>query len=659
MQFTGLELTLLYLTAAVVGVAAFRWLQLPPMLGYLAVGVLLGPHALALASDTKALQRIAEFGVVFLMFTLGLEFNLTQLKAMRRDVLGLGTVQVLLSVALVVGFGLAAQAVYPMPWQSWLVAGSAFAMSSSAIVIKLLVERMEMDSAHGRKAVAILLAQDLAVVPMLVLIPALSKPMDQLAGAMSLALVKAAMMLLAILLLGPRILRPWFHFVAKRSSQELFVLNVLLVALGLAWLTEHAGLSLALGAFVAGMLISETDYRTQVEADIQPFRDILLGLFFITVGMLLDWRYALQQWWLVLLLTVVPMLVKVAIIAALARLFGSGNNVSLRIGLWMCCAGEFGFVLLNLASDSQLMPPQLLNPVLASMVLSMLAMPLLAARIDAIVLRFTASDWMLQSLALTNVAKQAIAAEQHVLILGYGRVGQNLARMLEAENVPYRALDLDPDRVREAQLAGERVSFGDGSRPEALTAAGIARARVVAITFLGTPMTLKILHQVHKLAPSVPVVVRTQDDLNLEKLRAAGATEVVPESLEGSLMMASHALALAGVPLRRVLRDVQKARSSRYELLRGYFHGADDETEEHFDHDRLHSITLPASSRWVGQAIGALQLDELYVNVSALKRGTGRIVDPPDAETLQAGDTLVLRGKAESLERAEELLLQL
>jgi CPA2 family monovalent cation:H+ antiporter-2 len=653
----GLELTLLYLAAALAGVAAFRLLRLPPMLGYLAVGVLIGPHALALAGEAGVLQRLAEFGVVFLMFTLGLEFSFAQLKAMKRDVLGLGSAQVGVSIALVVAFGLAIRPLYALPWQAWFILGAAFAMTSSAVIVKLLADRLELDSPHGRKAVALSLFQDVAVVPLLILVPALSRPMDELGGALGLALVKGLAVLAAIMWLGPKLLRPWFHFVAKRNSDELFVLNVLFVALGMAWLTEHAGLSLALGAFLAGMLISETTYRTQVEADIRPFRDILLGLFFITIGMLLNWRILLANWWAVLLLTALPMLVKALLIALLARLLGASGNLALRTGLWTCVSGEFGFVLLNLADSAQLVPPQLLNPVLASMVLSMLLMPFLAQRIDAIVMRFSASDWLQQSLALTSVARKTIATEQHVLILGYGRVGQNLARMLEAEKVPYTALDTDPDRVREAQLAGEQVSFGDASRAAALTAAGIHRARVVVITFLGTAMALRVLGTIRKLAPSVPVVVRTQDDLALEKLRAAGADEVVPESIEGSLMIASHALALAGVPLRRVLRNVQTARARRYELLRAYFHGATDEIEEEQAHDRLHSVTLPQGSPWAERTIGDLQLDELYVSVSVLRRGAKRLIEPPDSTPLDAGDTLVLCGKPDGLARAEERLL--
>ncbi len=661
-MLSALEITLIYLAAAVGGVVVFRWLHLPAMLGYLVMGVIIGPHALGLSGDAKQMQHLGEFGVVFLMFTIGLEFSLTQLKAMRQHVLGLGLSQVALTVlaALIGAFTLSWFAPQlGITWQAGIALGGALAMSSTAIVIKLLSESLQLDTDHGRRILGVLLFQDLAVVPLIVLIPALARPASELAPAMTYALLKAALVLIVLLVVGQGLMQRWLHLVAQRKSQELFILNVLFIALLLGYTTEKMGLSLALGAFVAGMLISETPYKHQVEADIKPFREVLLGLFFITVGMLLDWRLLLAQWPLVLLLAVLPVFFKFGLVWGIARVFKASNSVALRTALGLAQAGEFGFVLLNLASQSSLIPQPILNPVLASMVLSMLATPFILGASDKIVMKLSGNEWMMQSLALTSLAKKSIAAEQHVLILGYGRVGQNLARMLEAENVPYVALDNDPDRVRAAQAGGDNISFGDATRAEALQAAGILRARVVAITFLGPEVAMKILGAIQSVAPNKPVVVRTQDDLHLEQMRAAGATEVVPESIEGSLMLASHALALAGVPMRRVLRDVQQARDDRYELLRGYFHGATDDTEEEQAHDRLTSVTLTEGSRWIGRQISALQLDALYVSITVLKRGTGphteRIHRPADEERMQLGDTLVLKGKAEGLAQAEAL----
>ena len=373
----ALELTLLYLLAAVLGVVACRLLRLPPMLGYLAVGVLIGPNALALAQNSAGIQHLAEFGVVFLMFVIGLEFNLPKLRAMRRHVFGLGLWQVVLTLVIVTLASLflatLAPSLWKMEWQTALALSGAMAMSSTAIVIKLMADRLELESEHGKRVMGVLLFQDLAVVPLLVLIPALGSRPEELFSALLIAGVKAAVLIALLLTGGQRLMHWWLTLVARRKSEELFVLNLLLVTLGLAWLTELAGLSLALGAFIAGMLISETEYKHQVELDIRPFHDVLLGLFFITIGMLLDWHIVIGRWPLVLLLTVLPVLFKLVLVAALAKLYGASHGVALRTGLYLAQAGEFGFVLLTLGSQSGIVPPHLLNPVLASMVLSMLA----------------------------------------------------------------------------------------------------------------------------------------------------------------------------------------------------------------------------------------------------------------------------------------------
>ncbi|MDM4767119.1 monovalent cation:proton antiporter family protein [Pelomonas sp. SE-A7] len=661
---TSLELALLYLVAAVLGVVVCRSLKLPPMLGYLAVGVLIGPNALAFAKDTAGVRYLAEFGVVFLMFVIGLEFNLPKLRSMRTLVFGLGLAQVVITIVgtlignelLDWGFGLLGVR-WELGWQGALVLGSAMAMSSTAIVVKLMAERLELESQHGKRVISVLLFQDLAVVPLLVLIPALNSEGTVMLQSLAWAGVKAVALLGVLFWGGQKAMRWWLTLVARRKSEELFMLNLLLMTLGLAWMTEHAGLSLALGAFVAGMLIAETEYKHQVETDIRPFHDVLLGLFFITIGMKLDWRPVINQWPLVLLLTLLPILAKSALIAALARLMKAPAGTALRTGLYLAQAGEFGFVLLTLGSEHRLIAPQWVSPVLASMVLSMLATPLLIMYSNRIVMKLSSSDWMLQSVQLTTIAKKSIKNEAHVIICGYGRSGQNLAALLEAEQIPYMALDLDPDRVRQAAAAGQSVVFGDAAKVQSLMAAGLARASAVVVSYHDTPSALKILHLVQAHAPQVPVVVRTIDDSDLEKLRAAGATEVVPEAIEGSLMLASHALALVGVPMRRVIRLTRDARDARYGLLRGYFHGADDDGIEERQQARLRTVTLPQASPHAGEALGDLALHAVGVTVVSIRRAGGAVVQAVDELKLQAGDTLVISGVTEALALAEEKLL--
>ena len=663
---TTLELTLLYLVAAVLGVVIFRTLKLPPMLGYLVVGVVIGPHALAFAQDSAGVRYLAEFGVVFLMFVIGLEFNLPKLRSMRTLVFGLGMSQVVLTVLgtlaghllLVWVWNALSSRPWEMGWQGAVVLGSAMAMSSTAIVAKLLAERLELEAEHGRRIMGVLLFQDLAVVPLLVLIPALGSSAEELATEMGWALLKAAALLTVLLVGGQRVMRWWLTQVARRKSEELFVLNLLLITLGLAWVTEHFGLSLALGAFVAGMLVAETEYKHQVETDIRPFHDVLLGLFFITIGMKLDWRPVLEQWFLVLLLTSVPVLVKFALVAGLARLFGAQPGVALRTGLYLAQAGEFGFVLLTLGAARGLVAPEWVSPVLASMVLSMLATPFVIMYSGRIVNRLSATDWMMQSLALTSIARKAIATERHVIICGYGRSGQSLARLLVPEGIPYMALDLDPDRVRQAAAAGQSVVFGDAARLQSLMAAGLARAAAVVVSYHDTPSALRILRLVQEHAPQVPVVVRTVDDSDIDKLRAAGATEVVPEAIEGSLMLAGHALALVGVPMQRVVRITRDARDARYSLLRGYFHGSDDDTVEELQQARLRTVTVPDAARCIGQKLDSLALPALGVSVVSIRRATGGGTPPLPEHVIAAGDTLVFSGLPEPLALAEAKLLR-
>jgi CPA2 family monovalent cation:H+ antiporter-2 len=539
-----------------------------------------------------------------------------------------------------------------------MVLGSAMAMSSTAIVVKLMADRLELESDHGKRVMGVLLFQDLAVVPLLVLIPALGQSGGAMATSLGWALVKATVLLTLLLTGGQQVMRWWLTLVARRKSEELFILNLLLVTLGLAWLTEHAGLSLALGAFVAGMLVAETEYKHQVETDIRPFHDVLLGLFFITVGMKLDWRPVLDQWLLVLLLTLGPVVAKFLLVALLARLFGAAPGTALRTGLYLAQAGEFGFVLLTLGAEGGLVAPKWMSPVLASMVLSMIATPFIVMYSNRIVARLSSTDWMMQSVALTTIARKSIAATAHVIICGYGRSGQNLARLLDGERIPYMALDLDPDRVRQAAAAGQSVVFGDAARLKSLMAAGLARASAVVVTYHDTPSALKILHVVRSHAPQVPVIVRTVDDADLDKLKAAGATEVVPEAIEGSLMLASHALALVGVPMRRVIRIARDARDARYGLLRGYFHGADDDTVEELQQARLATVALPAAAPCLGQPLAHLALHALGVQVVSVRRASGPAQEGDDDLVLAAGDTLVLSGLPEALALAEEKLLR-
>ncbi len=653
-----LQPVLVLLATAVLVVVVFRHLKQPPLLGYLIVGAIIGPHAFGWVSQTQQVSDLAEIGVVFLMFSIGLEFSLPKLRTMRRTVLGLGSAQVAITMLVVMGVCL----LLGLSWQGALVLGGALAMSSTAILAKLLAERYELNTEHGRQIIGILLFQDLAVVPLLIIIPALAAPAGDMAVSIGWALLKAAAVLTVLLFAGQRVMRSWFHVVARAKSSELFVLNVLLVTLGVAYVTDLAGLSLALGAFIAGILISETEYRHQVEEDIKPFRDVLLGLFFVTIGMLLDARVAMQNAWVFVILVVLVM-AKTFLIFGIARLSGTATSTALRSGLALGACGEFGFVLLAHANSTRLISPEFLQPVLAAMVLSMLAAPFIIQRSEMIVRRLNTNEWMLRAMQLHNIAVQSMAATEHVVICGYGRSGQNLARFLEQEKIAVIALDIDPQRIREAAAAGESVVFGDAARHEVLTAAGLMRARALVIAYADTASALRILAQVQVQRPGLPVVVRTYDDTDIDKLKAAGAAEVVSEIMEGSLMLASTTLMLIGTPLNRVLRRIRDTREHHYHLFRGFFRGVTDERDGHDGdesalHPRLHSVLVSQGAAAIGKTFSALDLAALQVEVTAVRRHNVRTMAPGPDTIVEEGDVVVILGTEEHVAAAEIKLLQ-
>lgn len=553
-----------------------RYLRLPVMLGYLLAGLLIGPNALALIEDAATEEHLAEFGVVFLMFVIGLEFNLPKLIKMKGLVFGFGLGQVGLTITgtVVVNFLVAMafemmHGYWKIKWETALVLGSALAMSSTAILGKLMSERLELESPHGQRVMGILLFQDLAVVPLMVLVPALADlENNNLFQVLAIALIKATFLVGSLLWGGQKLVHRWLHLIARRRSDELFMLNILLMTLGLSWLTELAGLSLAMGAFIAGMLIAETEFKHKVEEDIRPFHDLLLGLFFITIGMKLNFSIVFDNLALVIGLSVIPVVVKAGVVYALSRIQGTSPGVSLRTGLFLAQAGEFGFVLLSLGGGHRLVPSDWISPILAAMVLSMMATPFIIMNAEFIVNKLIKNDWFNQSCDLVNMAKRITDCDQHVIVCGYGRSGRVLVELLHSQNLSYVALDADPEKVHMGIESGHRVEFADAAKLACLKAAGLKRAKVVVITYPDVLSAMKVLAWAKEYSPKVPVIVRVQDDKDLEKLMEAGAKEVVPEIFEGTLMLASQTLVAVGMPVRKILRIVQLQRAARDKAVR-------------------------------------------------------------------------------------------
>jgi len=563
---------LIILASSLVMIALFRRLRLPPVLGYLCVGLMVGPKAFDWINESEHLPDLAELGVVFLLFSLGLEFSLSKMIALRKVVFRLGSQQVLITT-LLLGSVLM---LLGMPATPALLLGAGLSLSSTAIVTKELSSLGEIFSSHGQNAVGVLLFQDVVAVLLLTLVPVFAGSSDQAwYWALPLTLLKTVLLFFGLLLASRWLLPRLFQEVAASRSAELFVLLALVIVLLTAWLTHLLGLSPALGAFLAGMLLGESHYRHQIEADIRPFRDILLGLFFVSIGMLIDLQLFASHSLLIIGMTLGLLVIKGLVVALLVKWRGSDSETAWRSGLALAQGGEFCFALMAQMQQTRLLPAELGALLLAATFCSMLLTPLLlraAPRIAAALHRKPNQEAQIEEISALNAGFNG-----HVVICGYGRVGQSIGRFMRNAGQTYVALDNDPVRIQEAATAERDVHYGDSTRGDLLTAVGLLRARLLVIAVDQADVALRVLKEARRLNPTVPILVRTRDDSQSAELKAAGASEVVPELLESSLMLGSHALILLGFPAHRVQEKVDQVRIDRYRLLHGFYPGADDE----------------------------------------------------------------------------------
>jgi CPA2 family monovalent cation:H+ antiporter-2 len=644
---------LIILACSLLVIALFRRLRLPPVLGYLCVGLLVGPAALDWIDSAKDLPHLAELGVVFLLFSLGLEFSLARMLAMRSTVFGLGSAQVALCGG-VLGTLLWLAGVPPA---SAALLGLGLALSSTAIVGKELVSLGEVFSAHGQNAMGVLLFQDLVAVLLLTLVPVVAGNGDgPWYWALPLTLGKTLLLFFGLLLASRWLLPKLFHEVAQSHSAELFVMLALVIVLLTAWLTHLLGLSMALGAFLAGMLLGESHYRHQIEADIRPFRDILLGLFFVCVGMLIDLRLFAEQGWTILGATLLLLALKAGLVTLLVRLRGESGESAWRSGLALAQAGEFFFALVTLMRQQQLLEAPLAGLLLAAAFCSMALTPLLlraAPRLAAHRRRTAGRESHLE-----EIANRSAELQGHVVICGYGRVGQSIGRFLQREQQAFIALDDDPVRVEEASAGESNVHYGDSRRRDLLEAVGIARARLLVVAVDKTEVALAIVEQARLHCAELPILVRTRDDSRLAELQQAGASEVVPEVLESSLMLASHALVMLGIPERRVRQHLDEVRRNRYRLLHGFYHGAQADLLDARGQPRLllHAVNLPENAYACGHCAADLQLEELGLEVQAVRRD-GTDLPLEQRPQLREGDTVLLSGPLQAIEAGEARLL--
>ena len=656
-MFDHILLNIVFLLVITVGLVSIsRRFHLPPILNYILVGIIVGPFGFGLIHSEKSISFLAEFGIVFLLFSIGLEFSLTQMMSMRKMVFGYGGLQVLLTGALVY---LTCQ-MFGLDIETSVVVASAFALSSTAIVIKQLTEQSEIQTRHGRAAVGVLIFQDLMAIPLLILIPALGTASgDSLPSELGVAFLKGGVVVVVMLFVGRYLLRPLFHEVASSKSQELFTLTVLTVVLGAAAFTEEMDISMTLGAFLAGMMLGETEYRHQIEADIRPFQDILLGLFFITVGMMISPTVLQNDFFIIIGITLGIMLIKSVVIFGIMKTFKKPQGVSIRAAVTLAQVGEFGLVLMTLALSYELLPDELGQILLTSAVISMMVTPLLVKFNGRIANRLCRQSYQNNFSEMENVIKEDTKfLSDHVVLLGFGRVGQTTAKFLEQAHVPFVALDMDIKRVHEAQQSGEPVYFGDSAKHSIIKATNLSTAKVAIITFHNYHAAIKTLKTLKDVAPELPILVRTQDDSHINELMAAGATEVVPDTFESSIMLASHLLLMIGQPPSQVLRQTRAARKGRYSLLNGMYPGESDYPP--FDNAQIGQVIQPIrlneSAFAIGKRLEDFPFSKLDIGIKSVKRGSVRGDDPDMRTRIRAEDVLIVQGLPENIDKFEYYL---
>lgn len=659
MDHSILDTVLSLLILSVGAVAIFRLFNLPPILGYLLVGAITGEYALGWLHHDHTLELMGEIGVVFLLFAIGLEFSVKQLIAMRTTVLGLGGLQVIISTA-------AAATIlhyFGLSWEGAVIAGGAAALSSTAIVVKQLTEQSELNMSHGRMALGILLFQDIAVVPFLVIIPLLGGN-----GAEThentvfwIAFLKGAGIFIGMILFAHFALRRIFHFVASTKSTELFNITVLLVALTAAWVTESVGLSLALGAFIAGIMLNGSEYRHQIETEIRPYRDILMGIFFITVGTRLDIAAIPDIWFSVLLLVFGLTVGKAALITALSRLFEQDQGIALRTGLVLSQGGEFGFALLALALSDNLLTIKESQAILTAIVISMAISPLLIKYNGKITRFFYKKDSALKE-RYQKAHDFSVAVKEtkdHVIICGYRQIGQSLGRFLREQGIEYIALELDPKIVKETWEAGHKIYYGDATHSEILIAAGLYRARLLIITTNNIETSSKIIETARKKQKDIKILVRTRNDKHMQKLIDLGATHVVPETLEMTMSFAQRSLEALDVDQNEVIRVVERVRQEGYEPLKNYFHGekaASKLDDNGKSQTNLFTHILHDGDYATQQAIDDLYLARFDAKITGLRRGRFYGDNPSPETILKPGDALIINAPADKHEEIEQYL---
>lgn len=650
------DLLLILLAAVPVAFLCLK-LRMPILVGLMLTGIMIGPYGLGLIKEIEAIEILAEIGVVLLLFTIGLEFSLRRLREMQRLVFVGGGLQVLLTILVAV----ALETFAGQPINKAIFFGFLFALSSTAIVLKSYIERAEIDAPHGRAGVGILIFQDLSIVLMMLLVPLLGGRQATSLSAVVWTLGTAFLALAGIIAASWFIVPQLLKQVVKMRSPEVFVISVVLICLGTSWLTSQFGLSLALGAFIAGVIIADSEYSHQVVADILPFRDVFNSLFFISIGMLLSMSALMENLASVLILAALLVVGKALIILGVVKFLGYSLRVSTMTALGLAQVGEFSFVLAKAGRAEGLMPDADYQSFLAASIISMIATPFLIAVAPKIgyFLQSLASDQPVGDVTETGGESEIYKLQNHVIVVGYGLNGRNLSRVLRAVALPYIVLEVNSETVRRAKAEGEQMIFGDGTRREVLHHIGVERASVLVVAISDPAAGRRIVGQARQMNPKLHIIVRTRYVSEIAELLEIGANEVIPEEFETSIEIFSRVLHRYGVTRNIIERQIGEIRRQGYEMLRSsslpMIHLS--EFADALDGTATETIFLTGDSPALGKTLAQLNLrNQTGVTVVAAVRAGATEINPGADFKLQAEDILVLLGATEKIDDARKIL---
>ena len=643
-------------------------LRLPAVIGYLVSGVVVGPHVLGHLTESDTISSLAEIGVLLLMFTIGLEFDTQYFLRIRRVAIGGGALQIVLTIAAAIGAGV----LFGWSWRTSTMIGCILALSSTAVVLKSLMDLGLLDSLAGRLSLGILIFQDLSIVPMMILLPVSGESTGVMILNLAAAIGRAGFLLAVTLLLSRRIMPRFLHMMARARSQETVLLATLTLCLGLAWVSHLLGVSYALGAFLAGLILGGTEYAHQMRAQIVPFRDIFAGVFFVAMGMLLDPAFALGAWREVATVTGVILIGKTAITAAAIALFGFPWTVALQTGLNLAQIGEFSFLLAVMGRSSGIISVEIYKVAIASSVISMLVAPLLTRWSPRLATRLAnatggllpkwerlAQRYERSVLDVPVAGAEADEPRNHVVVLGYGSVGRTLGDVLRSHGVPFVGLEIDPDLVREGRRRGHPVLYGDAGTEELLERCGIREARIALVTLPDPMMARYAIRAARRMNPDLFILARGRRAVEDGPLYDEGADEVIHETFEVGIEFIARVLRRLNVPKQKIEREVGRVRSGRYEVFRRRDLAALplSDVRRALDTLRVEFLEIPKESPIAGRQLREAGIREATGALVLAVAREGTIIHAPDAEfMLQAGDTILVSGAAEQVAHVEEIV---